>query len=68
MMRPIDQKKMTIDSLLLTVSKRRGHTTPHRGRAAWKSTRDPQEAEGERVKHGQEPLLYFLWGRQGKAR
>lgn len=51
--------------MLLTVPKRRGRTTPCR--ATWGSTRVLQEAEGARAKHRQNPVLWFLRERRGKA-
>lgn len=46
------------------VPNRRGHTRPRR--ATQGSTKVGQKA-GAREKHGEEPLLWFLWKRQDKA-
>ena len=54
-------------SLLLTDPKRRGQTTPWWGPWCWRGHRAHQEAEGVRVKHRQEPLLWFLQKGMGEA-
>lgn len=51
--------------LVIHSSQEERHVTSHR--ATWGSTRAGQEKEGARRKHGQEPLLWFVWKGMGEA-
>ena len=63
---PAGQETRAVAESLLTVPEE-GPRLATPCRATWGSIGDPQEAEGGRVRHGQEPLLWLLWGRQGKT-
>lgn len=52
-----EQEATAVEKDSVTVSKRRGHTLPHRDSQV--SIRVGQEAEGARGRHGREPLLWF---------
>ena len=47
----------SVNSLLFTAPKRRGHIVPCRG--SWGGTRVNQESEGAGREYKQEPLLWF---------
>lgn len=63
MVRPIEQEKNTIEKIVYYThrSQEEGDTPCYGREAHWKHWCWPGNAGVGKVKHGQEPLLCFLW-------